>query len=181
MAYEYNLRGLFRVRVDQLPLLDQLPHYYQRDLTSSHLYRLGTDLLGKSTIKVRRRLIDASLYFTPPAQRHTAPLNTSLDGRSSARSRETCAKVHYSKGVQMCSRYFAGVDAAKCQYKAWIDQRQKMRMSLNPLGAYEQWLLTKDRSPLEEVMLSKMMSPERESCTSNVSVHVHVCSTLMQG
>ena len=82
MAYEYNLRRLFRPQVDQLPLSEQLSIYHQRDLTYSHLYRLGTDLFGRSGIRTRRRLIDASVCSPQSLVPHRTLLQRSLDGKS---------------------------------------------------------------------------------------------------
>ena len=176
MSYEHDLRGLFRLRVDQLPLSEQLPHYHQRNLTSSHLYRLGNDLFGKREVEVRRRLIDSSHYSPAPVQLHTALPKRSLDGRSckpcvkaDCDSLKSSLSINDKPGVKMhCGRHLSVVDNREIQYQEWIDERQRMRNSLDCLSEYRRWLLTKGRTPIENMMLSKMKSSGSEE---NVESH----------
>ena len=181
MSYEHDFRGLFRVRVDQLSLSEQLPHYHQRNLTSSHLYRLGNDLFGKREIEVRRRLIDSSYYSPPPVQLHTALLKRSLDGRSLLNSCKPCVKgdcdslksslaIDDKAGVKMrLGQLHVSVgDNREFQYRKWIDEKQRMRKSLDCLSEYKQWLLTKGRTPIESMLLSKNKRMESEE---NIESH----------
>lgn len=178
MSYEYNLRGLFRPKIDQLPLLEQVPHYYQRDLASSHLYRLGTDLFGGSGIKTRRRLIDASLYSPPLVPQRTS--KNSLDSTSPPsrvpHNKQCNAVLRTSDllpastkkrkpDVKNDSGYQTNEDFTKRQYQQWLEERRRIHMHLDGLSAYKCWLLTKDRSPIENNLLFNLKSSRR--CVSD--------------
>lgn len=183
MAYEYDLRALFRPQIDHLPLSEQLLHYHQRDLSASHLYRLGTGLFGGSGIKNRRRLIDASLYSPPSLLPHTVLLNRSLDGRPPGPPTERkssdldCSSADYKikkrygslpiltksgrLDVESGSDTLTGVSAedfTKSQYQKWMEMRRRMRGSLEGLGTHKCWLLSKERTPMENTLLSDLIS-----------------------
>ena len=169
MAYEYNLRGLFRPQIDRLPLSGQLIHYHQRDLTASHLYRLGASLFRGSGITTRRRLIDATLYSSTALSPHTALFSRSLDDRSltgyksSHNSKDhntnnstsiSLPTLCKSEKVDICSSSHS--QFTKCEYQKWIADRQRMRGSLEGLDALKHWLLSKEQTPMENSLLTSM-------------------------
>ena len=160
MTYEYNLRGLFRPPIDHLPPSSQLPFYRQRDLVPSHLYRLGTGIFGSEPLR-RRRVFDAALYLQPQKTPHGALLKRSFDGRPAplvcrrldAQSKEEKALSSYD---QLNEGRIVGESFTEAQYKQWLSNRQSMRSNLESLGANERWLLFKERTPLENTLLSQL-------------------------
>ena len=158
MSYEYNLKRLFQPQVDQLPLSEQLPHYYERDLASSHLYRLGTDLFKESGIKTRRRLIDASLYSPPSLLPHRALLKKYVDGTSPPPATESCSAkckpLHLPTLKKTLDFSDSSLECGADYYcHNWTEERQRIRNSLDGLSAYKCWLFTKERTPVENTWL----------------------------
>ena len=160
MTYEYNLRGLFRPPIDHLPPSSQLPFYRQRDLVPSHLYRLGTGIFGSEPLR-RRRVFDAALYLQPHKIPHATLLKRPFDGRPvplvcrrlDAQSTEEKA---LSSHDQLNEGRVVGEGFTEAQYKQWLSNRQRMRSNLESLGANERWLLFKERTPLENTLLSQL-------------------------
>ena len=167
-GYEYDLRRLFRPPIDHLPPVEQLQHYRQRDLLPSHLHRMGTGIFGNSPL--RQRVIDASLYSPPLRTPHIDVIRRSLDGRSPVTSRQP---RNESSTIKEPSGYIhrslsdpAGISAlgfTEADYKQWLARRREMRSSLEGLGANKQWLCSKERTPLENTLLSQLRSRERAS------------------
>lgn len=158
-GYEYSLRRLFRQPIDHLPPSDQLQFYHQRNLVPSHLYRLGTGILGGSP--PRRRVIDASLYAPPGGTPHAQLIWRSLDGRVKPVGRSPTTKEGLTSGA--CVRPRSLTDPAMAahqfteeEYRGWVGQRQRLRADLEAMGASQRWLLSKERTPLETFLLSHM-------------------------
>ena len=160
MTYEYNLRGLFRPPIDHLPPSSQLPFYRQRDLVPSHLYRLGTGIFGNEPLR-RRRVFDASLYSPPQKTPHSTLLKRSVDGRPVPLVCSRLDAQSKEKALSSCDQLnegqIVGESFTEAQYKQWLSNRQTMRSNLESLGANEEWLLFKERTPLENTLRSQLM------------------------
>ena len=48
------------------------------------------------------------------------------------------------------------------EYKSWVATRQHMRSDLEALGANEQWLCSKERTPLENGLLARLREKKRK-------------------
>lgn len=178
-SYECNLRRLFRPPLDHLPASEQLARYRQRDLVPSHLYRLGTKLLGSHG--PRRRVIDASLYAPQERTPHVQLIRRSWDGRaiaSTSSGPESTNRTHAALETtlpvgaslaQEASRGAGGKNTTGLKardfsvedYRRWVSERRELRASLDGLGASEAWLRSKERTPLEETLLSRLSSERR--------------------
>ena len=178
-SYECDLRRLFRSPLDHLPASEQLARYRQRDLVPSHLYRLGTKLLGSH--HPRRRVIDASLYTPQERTPHAQLIRRSWDGRtvaSTSSGPESTNQTHLARTntlpvsaslAQEAPRDAGGRntmglkarDFSMEDYRRWISERRELRASLDGLGASEAWLSSKERTPLEETLLSRLSSERR--------------------
>ena len=166
MAYEYDLRRLFRPQIDRLPALEQIPFYHQRDMTTSHLYRVGTSLFGGNGIVSRRRLIDSSLYSSTAQTPHTALLHKTMDGRSHppsgykspVHSRDNA--YHNTTTLLTPTLYKSEKDLqfTKSDYFKWIMDRKRLRDSMEGSDALKWWLVCKEKTPMEVSTLAKLTS-----------------------
>ena len=166
----YNLRGLFRPQLDELPLSEQLVLYQQRDMTTSHLYRTGTLLFGSRGATIRRRTIDSSLYSSTDISPHARLFNRSLNGGLPDFLRG-CKSAVYSHSYSDCSNgttlptlvrnedrdVLASSDLySKFDYLKWIIDRQTLRRSVEGPDALKHWLMWKDQTPVENYLLTNL-------------------------
>lgn len=161
--YEYNLRGLFRPQLDQLPLSEQLVLYQQRDMTASHLYRVGAALFGSRGVTTRRRLIDSSLYSSPHATLLNGPLtrgsphfrtgykSTLQQSHSDCSSSTTLPTLFRSEDLDGSDLRFT-----KLNYLKWIADRRRLRGSVEGVDALEHWLMHKEHTPMENYLLTNL-------------------------
>ena len=169
MAYEYNLRGLFRPQLDQLPLSEQLVSYQQRDMTASHLYRVGGALFGSRGITTRRRLIDSSLYSSTDLPPHATLLNgpsnrrstyfrtgckSTVQSYSDCSSNTTLPTLFRSEDLHVHAS--SDLRFSKLNYLKWIADRQRLRGSVEGLDALEHWLMCKEQTPMECFLLTNL-------------------------
>ena len=171
MTYEYNLRRLFLPPIESLPIGEQLTHYRQRDLAPSHLFRLGTNLFGRSSLAVRRRVFEAEQFPPRTGVNHQALLNKSLDGKTVPERRDP-GKGQLVKSLSEPS--VTSLSDSEAEYKKWLADRKALRSTLDSLGANEKWLLSKERTPLESSLLTKMRSKSRKEDKSSVKLDVQL-------
>ena len=183
MAYEYNLRRLFRPQLEQLSLSEQISLYDRRDLTYSHLFRLGTGLFSGSGISTRRRLIDASVYTQHSVVPHRYLFQRSPDGHFPAQFRmhrnrkfdlepstaklESYDSIPQNPALTKNGNFVVQMgsddpdkadDVTKDWYKTWTEARERMRRCLDGVSACKSWLLTKERTPVENTLLCNLLS-----------------------
>ena len=167
MAYECNVRarGLFRPQLHQLPS-EHVVLYKQRDMTASHLYRVGGALFGSRGIEIRRRLVDSSLFSSTDLSPHARLFTTPLNGGPSRvhTGRKSAAHSHsdYSGSTTLPTtddldvRASAVLCSTKFNNLQWIGDRQRLRESIEGPDALKRWLMCKEQTPMESYLLSKM-------------------------
>ncbi len=164
MTYDYNLKKLFLPPIESLPIEEQLTHYRQRNLVPSHLHRIGTHLFGGSSFNVRRRVIDASHFSPHNGINHLALLNASFDGKI----RETRTRTGF-KLTKSLSEPSVKLSDSESDYRKWIADRKVLRSDLDSLGATEKWLTSKERTPLETSLLTRLRD---EKCLASAKPKV---------
>ena len=110
-------------------------------------------------------MFDASLYLPPHKTPHGTLLKRSVDGKPvplvcsglDAQSKEKAL----SSRDQLNEGRIVGESFTEAQYKQWLSNRQSMRSNLESLGANEQWLLFKERTLLENTLLSQLREKEK--------------------
>lgn len=118
------------------PHEQELQKYHQRDMMPSHVFRVGMKIFGKAP-PIRRRIINCTLSDIPSAPKSTRSIihpNTTKCPPSSLSS----------------------LSPSYDEYRAWIKERQQMRHTLDSIGANEQWLSSKDCTPIEAKLLTKL-------------------------
>lgn len=134
-------------------------------------------------------MFDASLY-SPPHRTHIALLRRSFDGRpvplvaDSGKKLDSGfgeEKVNVSSHSQLDSEQVVG--KGNTEYQKWLSDRQHMRSNLERIGANEQWLLSKERTPLENTLLSQLKekgkttmttTPDKQQSEVRSVFHMHV-------
>ena len=169
MTYEYNLRRLFLPPIESLPIEDQLTRYSQRDLVPSHLHRIGTHLFGGCSFNARCRVIDASHYSPQSGVIHHTSLNTSLDGRTHERYDRTDSRF-----VKSLSEPSVKLSGSESKYRQWIADRKMLRHDLDSLGATERWLISKERTPLETSLLTRLRNDSKKKDRANTKLEVEI-------
>lgn len=158
----------------------QLDSYRQRDLTASHLYRLGTKIFG-SEPPTRRRVIEAADFQPPQYTPHRANLRRTWDGKPLVPARKPLLVRRHSE------QSLVGVspaDFTEEQYRQWMEERRSIRAGLDGMAVSERWLCSKTRTPLENNVLAELRSKRRRQSTQDQipttksEVHSYVC-TLM--
>ena len=180
MTYEYSLRRLFLPPIESLPIGEQLTHYRQRDLVPSHLYRLGTSLFGRSSLTTRRRVFNAEHFPQHNGVNHYEQLNKSLDGRIVPERESGKGKL-----AKSLSEPSVKLSDAETDYKKWLSDRKMLRTTLDNLGANEKWLLSKERTPLESALLTKLRTKSRKQDPASAKLDVQLseasCNSLDTG
>lgn len=169
MTYEYNLRRLFLPPIESLPIEDQLTRYRQRDLVPSHLHRIGTHLFGGCSFNARRRVVDASHYSPQSDVIHHTLLNTSFNGRTHERYDRT-----YGRLVKSLSEPSVKLSESESKYRKWIADRKVLRHDLDSLGPTERWLTSKERTPLETSLLTRLRNESKKKDRANTKPEVEI-------
>lgn len=144
-ANDCSLHSIRPPDIDHLPIEEQLQHFHQRDIMPSHIFRVGMKIFSKKP-PVRRRIIDSSICWKPS--------NVTKTNQRAEPSRKT-VHVHVPTITPSPPAY--------SDYKAWISQRRQMRETLDSIGAHEQWLMSKECTPIEATLLAKLKEEkERE-------------------
>lgn len=158
MAYEYNLRGLFRPRLDQLPLSEQVVLYQQRDMTASHLLRVGASLFESRRTSIRKRMIDSSYYYSSSGlSPHSELFNRRLnDGYPHSRTGWKSA-VHSDSDCNNSTipKLFITSEDLDVHDK-WIADRQRLRGCIEGPDALKHWLRWKEQTPMESYLLTNL-------------------------
>ena len=127
-----------------LSLQEELQKYHQRDLLPSHIYRVGMKIFGKKQV-TRKRIIDPSITWKePPA---TSIKNSLIQEPSLEKSTLLGSPVKGPTDSKAMSVEM---------YKEWVGRRKKMRSMLDSIGAHEQWLSSKECTPIEAALLEKL-------------------------
>ena len=169
MTYEYNLRRLFLPPIESLPIEDQLTRYRQRDLVPSHLHRIGTHLFGGCSFNARHRVVDASHYSPQSDVIHHTLLNTSFNGRTHERYDRT-----YGRLVKSLSEPSVKLSESESKYRKWIADRKVLRHDLDSLGPTERWLTSKERTPLETSLLTRLRNESKKKDRANTKPEVEI-------
>jgi hypothetical protein len=142
----YGLNRLFRPQYDHLPIEEQLAHYHQKDLMPVHVYRVGMKVFGNSWSKppIRRRVIDASCFLKPSLNKDQQPY---------------CIRMHQK--TKECDNPEELQVEKQREYKAWLHQRKELRENLDSIGANEKWLTSKQCTPIEAKLLTKLQEERR--------------------
>ena len=153
-------------------------HYKQRDLTQSHLCRLGARLFG--SVSIRRRIIDSDKFLPPIKTPHATLLERNLDGMDLNKPEELdcTAKIPLAKPVESPTRA-AEEGFSLTDYRDWLASRQELRLDLDGLGVTEKWLRSKECTPLENSLLAQFRERAVSSktgstdtrCSSKVSTY----------
>ena len=115
-------------------------------------------------------MIDASLSTPHERTPHAHLLNRSWDGRIRAASSPSANASNVStQGYPHEASPAADLDLAEKKaedmseddYRQWISRRRGLRSRLDTLGASEAWLCSKERTPLEVALLSRLRSERR--------------------
>lgn len=168
MTYEHNLRRLFLPPIESLPIEEQLTRYKQRDFIPSHLYRIGTHLFGGSAFNVRRRVIDAGQFSPPSGVGHHVYLNASLDGKTYEQSDKA------GDNDKIVSEPSVKLSDTESEYKKWLADRKIIRRDLDGLGANEKWLTSKERTPLEAALLTKLRNESKNKDTMKMNLDIKI-------
>ena len=118
-------------------------------------------------------MFDASLYSPPYKTPHSALIRRAFDGRPVPLVADSREKLDagFSKEkalVSFHSRLDSGQAVGKgiTEYRKWLSDRQHMRSNLERMGANEQWLLSKERTPLENTLLSQLKEKGKATTTT---------------
>lgn len=147
----------------------QLHRYRQRDLTPSHLYRLGTKLFRSEP--TRHRVIDAAHYVPRELVPHETNLRRTWDGKPLEKvydrsQRTSLQRRHSDQSLNSVKTS----DFTQDQYRQWMDERRSVRNGLDMMAISERWLCTKTRTPLENKLLSELRSKRKSSITASVPI-----------
>ena len=158
MAYEYNLRGLFRPQLDQLPLSEQVFLYQQRDMTASHLLRIGASLFesrGMSTI--RKRMIDSIYYSSAGLSPHSKLFNRRLSGGYPHFCTGWKSAVHSDSDCNNSTLPELSIMSEDLDvHDKWIADRQRLRGCIEGPDALKHWLRWKEQTPMENYLLTNL-------------------------
>lgn len=158
MAYEYNLRGLFRPQLDRLPLSEQVVLYQQRDMTASHLLRIGASLFesrGMSTI--RKRMIDSIYYSSAGLSPHSILFNRRLSGGYPHFCTGWKSAVHSDSDCNNSTLPELFITREDLDvHDKWIADRQRLRGSIEGPDALKHWLRWKEQTPMENYLLTNL-------------------------
>ena len=146
------------VEQEQL-LADKLHGYRQRDLTPSHLYRLGTKLFGSEP--VRHRVIDAAHYVPRKLVPHVVNLRRTWDGQPLDELRRERSEKLQRRHSEQNLNDVSTSDFTQEQYRQWMEERKRVRKGLEGMAVSERWLCSKTRSPLENKALAELRSRRR--------------------
>ena len=146
------------VEQEQL-LADKLHGYRQRDLTPSHLYRLGTKLFGSEP--VRHRVIDAAHYVPWKLVPHVVNLRRTWDGQPLDELRRERSEKLQRRHSEQNLNDVSTSDFTQEQYRQWMEERKRVRKGLEGMAVSERWLCSKTRSPLENKALAELRSRRR--------------------
>ena len=144
-----GMRRLFRPSIYEQLESEQLQYYYQRDFRPSHIYRTGVKLFNKET-SVRRRVITAPSY---------SDTHNCLDKIVTQRGSKACnvrAKTVSFHSNQLPTSTSATKDDDDFCTNNWISERKTLRHNLENFGNCEQWLLSKQCTPLENSVLKQI-------------------------
>jgi len=138
-------------------------------------------------------VFDASLYSPPHRTPHSALLRRSFDGRPVPLVADSGKKLDSGFGeekanVSSHSQLDSGQVVGKgvTEYQKWLSDRQHMRSNLERIGANEQWLLSKERTPLENTLLSQLKekgkattstTPEKQQSEVYKECVSHACTS----
>ena len=139
----------------------QLDNYRQRDLTASHLYRLGTKIFG-SEPPTRRRVHEAADFHPPEHTPHRANLRRTWDGKPLVPARKPLLVRRHSEQSLVGVRT---ADFTEDQYRQWVEERRGIRAGLDGMAVSERWLCSKTRTPLENNVLAEIRSKRRRAST----------------
>lgn len=125
-------------------LQEELQKYHQRDLLPSHIYRVGMKIFGKKPLS-RKRIINPSMTWKDP------PATSIRNSLIKEPSLEKSTLLGSGKGPGTDSNVMS-VD----MYREWVGRRKEMRNMLDSIGAHEQWLSSKECTPIEAALLEKL-------------------------
>ena len=148
-------------RLNSSSVSRQLDNYRQRDLTASHLYRLGTKIFG-SEPAIRRRVHDTSEFQSPQYTPHRDNLRRTWDGKPLVPARKPLLVRRHSEQSLVGVRT---ADFTEKQYRQWVEERKGIRAGLDGMAVSERWLCSKTRSPLENNVLAEIRSKRRRPST----------------
>lgn len=147
----------------------QVHRYRQRDLTPSHLYRLGTKLFRSEP--TRHRVINAAHYVPRELVPHARNLRRTWDGKPldnvyDRSQRLPLQRRHSDQSLNSVKTS----DFTQDQYRQWMDERRSIRNGLDMMTISERWLCTKTRTPLENKVLSELRCKRKASIAASVPI-----------
>ena len=134
-------------------------------------------------------MFDASLYSPPHRTPHSALLRRSFDGRPVPLVADSGKKLDSGFGEKAYVSSHSQLDSGQVvgkgvtEYQKWLSDRQHMRSNLDRIGANEQWLLSKERTPLENTLVSQLKekgkatmstTPDKQQSEVRSVFHMHV-------
>lgn len=149
----------------------ELHCYRQRDLTQSHLYRLGTKLFRSEP--TRQRVLEAAYYVPRELVPHTINLRRTWDGKplDSVYHRSQRPPLQRRHSDQ-CLNGVNTSDFTQDQYRQWMDERRSIRNGLDMMTISERWLCTKTRTPLENKLLSELRCKRKAAIAASAPIPV---------
>ncbi|XP_071960308.1 EF-hand calcium-binding domain-containing protein 12-like isoform X2 [Antedon mediterranea] len=152
---DFCLKRLFNPdNSEYLPIEEQLQFYKQRDLSKTKNY--GTVLRIWGQPRSRRRVIIA-----PPMNEVSG---REMMGRQSAKYLKPL--VREPKNMQLVDRALSEIEKAEKHqnelkerteiFHKWLGDRKQLRESLDQMGLDEKWLMTKEKTPLEQRVYNQM-------------------------
>ena len=183
---DWGLKRLFRPSVETLPVSEQLQYYHQRDFLPSHLYRLGLNLFGKDSGRIRKRVINAP-PATIPIQNSTKTNNHPVNivkTRKNALKRtpvdDTVKKLPllqlHQDTISLNDDHATDTDE---YLSKWVTDRQALRNNLETFGDCEQWLKAKQCTPLESSVLEQIRAKKNSTKLIETSEKITEVCQLM--
>ena len=151
-----------------MEVTNQLQCYRQRDLTPSHLYRLGTKLFGSEP--TRHRVIEAAHYVPRKLVPHTINLRRTWDGKPLEDVRSQRPVILQRRHSEQNLNTVKTSDFTQDQYRQWMDERTQVRNGLDAMAISERWLCSKTRNPLENKLLAELRGKRRAAIAASAPI-----------
>ncbi|XP_038047773.1 EF-hand calcium-binding domain-containing protein 12-like isoform X2 [Patiria miniata] len=154
---DFGLRWLFNPNSSEfLPIHEQLKQYKTRDLAKTKTYATATKLWGLSRSRKR-------VFIAPPMGGHPGKdvnvrqANTKLKPLDTPKTQNVKNKDWALSELEKIAAHDKEIEETSSEYKAWLEDRMKLRDGLENLGLSEEWLRNKpDPSPLEQRVVDRM-------------------------
>ncbi|XP_022101225.1 EF-hand calcium-binding domain-containing protein 12-like isoform X2 [Acanthaster planci] len=153
---DFGLRWLFNPNsFEFLPIEEQLKKYKSRDLAKAKTYATATKLWGLSRNRKR-------VFIAPPMGDHPGRDVSVRLANARLKPLDTPSPPAKNKDwalseLEKIAAHDQEIEEKSSEYKAWLEDRMKLRDGLENLGLNEEWLRHKpDPSPLERRVVERM-------------------------